>query len=86
MALALVNALLLPVVGLSVVAVARLIGADLPDGWGEPIVPVWLATGLGAAALGAAAKERGRRGLLVVPFMIGAFVLIFWLGEILEPH
>ncbi len=84
--LALANALLMLVVGLSVVSVARLVGAHLPDGWGQPIAPVWLATGLAAAILGALAGERGRRGLLVVPFMIGAFVLTFWLGEILDPN
>lgn len=84
--LALVNALVMPVVGLSVTAVAWLAGYDLPEGWGQPIAPFWLATGLAAAVLGVVAKEPGRRGVLVVPFMIGAFVLTFWLGEILVPH
>ncbi len=84
--LALVNALAMPVVGLSVMAGAWLVGYDLPEGWGQPIAPVWLAAGLAAAVLGVVAKEPARRGVLVVPFMIGAFVLTFWLGEILAPH
>ncbi len=84
--LATANALLLPVVGLSVEGVAWLAGANLPDGWGQPIVPAWIATGFAAAILGVVAKEPGRRGLLVVPLMLGAFVLTFWLGEILAPH
>ncbi len=84
--LALVNALLLPVVGGSVAAIAWIIGSELSEGWGEPIVPVWLLTGLGAIAMGIRAKDQGRRGLLTLPFVIGAAVLIFWLGEILSPH
>lgn len=84
--LAVVNALLLPVVGLSVTAVAWLAGFDLPDGWGEPLTPVWMLTGVAAGALGVVAREPGRRGILVVPFMIGAFVLVFWVGEVAVPH
>jgi len=84
--LALVNALLMPVVGVSVTAGAWLVGYDLPEGWGQPIVPFWMTAGLAAAILGIVAKEPGRRGVLVVPLMIGAFVLTFWLGEILVPH
>jgi hypothetical protein len=84
--LALANALLIPVGGVSVTAGAWLVGYDLPEGWGQPIVPFWMGAGLAAAMLGAVAKEPGRRGVLVVPFMIGALVLTFWLGEILAPH
>lgn len=84
--LALVIALLMPVVGVSVTAGAWLVGYDPPEDWGQPIVPIWLAAGLSAAILGIVAKEPGRRGVLVVPFMIGALVLTFWLGEILVLH
>ena len=45
-----------------------------------------MAAVLAAAILGIVAKEPGRRGVLVVPFMIGALVLTFWLGEILVLH
>jgi hypothetical protein len=84
--LAVANALLLPMVAFPVMAAAWLAGYDLPDGWGQPIMPVWMATGLVAAVLGVVAKESGRRGILVIPFMLGALVLTFSLGEILVPH
>ena len=84
--LAVVNALLMPLVAVSVTTVAWLVGYDLPEGWGEPIAPVWLLSGLAALVLGVRAKDPGRRGLLVLPLMIGAAVLTFWLGEILDPH
>jgi hypothetical protein len=78
--------MLMPIVGVSVTAGAWLVGYDQPEGWGQPIAPFWMAAGLAAAILGIVAKEPGRRGVLVVPFMIGALVLTFWLGEILVPH
>jgi multisubunit Na+/H+ antiporter MnhC subunit len=84
--LALANTLFLPVLGVAGITGAWLVGYDLPDGWGQPFVPLWMATGVAAAILGVVAKEPGRRGILVIPSMIGAFVLIFWLGEILVPH
>lgn len=84
--LALLSALMFPAVAASVTAVAWLVGYDLPDGWGDPIAPFWLLTALAATVLGVRANEPGRRGLLILPVVIGAFVLTFWLGEILAPH
>jgi hypothetical protein len=84
--LALGNALFLPVVGGVGAAGAWLVGQNLPEGWGQPMVPLWMAAGVAAAILGIVADERGRRGVLVVPFMFGALVLTFWLGEVLVPH
>ncbi len=75
----------MPVVGLSVVGGAWLVGYDLPEGWGQPIAPVWMAAGV-AARSSASSPGPGQRGILVVPFMIGALVLTFWIGEILVPH
>ena len=59
---------------------------DLKQGWAEPVVPILFLTALGAIVLGAAAREPGRRGLLLIPFLIGASALIFALGELLAPH
>ncbi|HVA30779.1 MAG TPA: hypothetical protein VMU58_05885, partial [Gaiellaceae bacterium] len=84
--LALANALLIPAVVLPVTFVAWLVDAHLSEGWGQPMMPFWFLSGLASAALGVAAKESGRRGILVIPFMIGALVLTFWLGEFLVPH
>jgi len=84
--LAAVNALLLPAIGLSVTIVAWLAGVGLPDAWGQPLVPAWVLIGVVAGLLGAVAREPGRRGLLVVPFMLGALVLVFWVGELVVPH
>ena len=79
------NALLMPVLGL-VTEFATVVGSPLPTGWGEPLVPLWVATALGAVALGAVADERRHRGLLMLPALLGAAVLTFWLGEVLSPH
>jgi multisubunit Na+/H+ antiporter MnhC subunit len=84
--LALVNALLIPAVGLSVTAAAWLVAYDLPEGWGQPVMPFWMMSGLAAGILGIVANEPGRRGALVIPFMAGALVVTFWAGELLVPH
>jgi hypothetical protein len=81
--LAVVNALITPVVAAVVATIAWLAGFDLPDGWGQPIAPIWLATGVSALVLGVTAKEPGRRSLLVIPVMIGASVATFAGGEII---
>ncbi|HEU0246760.1 MAG TPA: hypothetical protein VFR38_06695 [Gaiellaceae bacterium] len=80
------SAVLVPVVGVVVTAVAWLAGLDLPDGWGQPLAPVWLVTSFAAGVLGVVAREPGRRGILVLPFMVGAFVLVFWIGEVAVPQ
>lgn len=84
--LAILNCLMLPVAALSVTAVAWLVGAKLGEGWGQPIMPVWFASGALATVLGAAAPEDRRRGILVLPLMIGAFALVFLIGEFTVPH
>ena len=81
--LAVANAVLMPVVSLAVIVVAALASLDLAAGWGEPIVPFWVLTGVSAVIAGAVTREPGRRGLLVVPLMLGAVVLVFLVGEAL---
>ena len=83
--LAIVNCLLQPLT-VVIYLLLRLFGLELEEGWGQPIVPFWLAIGLVAAVLGAVAPETKRRGLLVIPLMIGAFALVFVVGEITVPH
>ena len=51
----------------------------------EPAL-LWMLAGLAAAVLGATAPEPGRRGLLVLPFMLGALVLVVWVAEAIIPH
>jgi hypothetical protein len=84
--LAVVSALLVPVVGVVVSAGAWLAGLDLPEGWGQPLVPIWFVTSVTACVLGFLAREPRRRGVLVLPFLVGAFVLVFWIGELAVPH
>lgn len=83
--LAVVNSLIQPLTGI-IYILATLVGLELKQGWGQPIVPFWFAIGLIAAVLGAVAPEPRRRGLLVIPFMIGAFALVFVVGEVAVPH
>jgi hypothetical protein len=84
--LAIVNCLLLPVTALAVTAIAALGGFELEEGWGQPIMPVWFVVGFIATVLGATAPEPRRRGVLVLPLMIGAFAFVFVVGEITVPH
>ncbi len=84
--LAVVNVLLMPVLAGSATTIAWLFGYELSEGWGEPMVPVWLLSGLAAFVLGVRARDQGRRGLLVLPLMIGSAAMTFWMGEILDPH
>lgn len=84
--LALLNCLLLPVAALSVTAVTWLAGAKLEEGWGQPMMPVWFGLGVVATVLGVMAPEAKRRGILVLPLMIGAFTLFFVIGEFTVPH
>lgn len=84
--LAIVNSLLLPVTALAVTAIAALGGFELEEGWGQPVMPVWFVLGSIATVLGAIAPEPRRRGMLVLPLMIGAFALVFVVGEVTVPH
>ena len=61
---------------------------DLEPGWAEAVVPPRppVVTALGAIVLGTVAHEPGRRGLLLIPLLIGASALLFFLGDLLFPH
>lgn len=84
--LAIVSCLLLPVTALAVIVTAALGGFEFEESWGQPIMPVWFVIGFIAMVLGAIAPEPRRRGVLVLPLMIGAFALVFVVGEITVPH
>jgi tellurite resistance protein TehA-like permease len=86
MRVAVVSALSLPVIAAIAAGIAWAVGVDDPAVIAQPLVPLWTLASLAAAVLGTTAHEPGRRGILVVPFMLGAFVLVFWLGEALVPH
>lgn len=69
-----------PVLGL----LTEALGGD--QGWAPgPVLPLLSATALGAMVLGAFAREPGRRGLLLIPLLIGASALMFFLGDLLFP-
>lgn len=81
------SALINPVVVLPAYLIERAIrGGEVPGDWGEPYSFIWLASILVAIILGLVAREPGRRGLLVIPAVIGAFVLTFIIGEFAIPH
>ena len=79
------NILLLPGFGVAA-GIASLVGIPMPNGWGEPFVPIWLGSGLAAIALALAASQERLRSVLVLPLLIGAAALTFWLGEVLSSH
>jgi hypothetical protein len=81
------SALINPVIVLPAYLIERSIrGGEMPGDWGEPYSFVWLASIVVAIILGAVAREPGRRGLLVAPAVIGAFVLTLVIGEFAVPH
>lgn len=84
--LALVSALLVPAIAIPVATIAWLAGIDLPDDWGQPLAPLWILTVITAVGLGAFCGEARQRGLLILPAVVGAFVLTFLVGEILVAH
>jgi len=59
---------------------------DLDEGWAEPVLPFQLAAALGAVVLGARADEPQRRGLLLIPLVIGAGALMFVVTDLLFPY
>jgi hypothetical protein len=83
--LAVFNSLLLPVMG-GIAALLSLVGTKLSVGWGEPYMPFWIASGLGALGLGVIADEPHHRGLLVLPLMLAATALTFVFGDIVQPN
>jgi hypothetical protein len=66
-----------PVLGLITAALG------LEQGWAEPVVPLQMAAALGAMLLGAVAREPDRRGLLLIPLVIGASALMLFLVDLL---
>jgi hypothetical protein len=81
------SALVNPVVVLPAYLIERAVrDGEMPGDWGEPYSFAWLASIVVAIILGAVAREPGRRGLLVAPAVIGAFVLTFVIGEFAVPH
>jgi hypothetical protein len=64
---------------------ALALALDRTYDWVGPFVPFQFAAGLGAAILGALAREPGRRGLLLIPFVIGTAALAFALGDMVVP-
>lgn len=58
----------------------------LEAGWAEPVVPLQIGAALGAILLGSVAREADRRGLLLIPFVIGAAALMFFLVDLLFPY
>lgn len=69
-----------PVLGLITAALG------LEQGWADPVVPLQMAAALGAMLLGAVAREPDRRGLLLIPLVIGASALLFFLVDQLFPY
>ena len=81
--LAVAAALVVPALAV-VVGLARLVlDRDVPA---ELVSPLATLLGIAAVVVGARAPEPGRRGLLVVPFLVGVVALTFVLGEALVPH
>jgi hypothetical protein len=78
--LAIAFTLSFPVLGLITAALG------LEQGWAEPVVPLQMAAALGAMLLGAVAREPDRRGLLLIPLVIGASALMFFLVSNLFPY
>lgn len=48
----------------------------------EPFLGVWVLLALVAAVIGAFSPEPGRRGLLILPFLIGVAALVLFLSEV----
>lgn len=64
---------------------ALALALDRTYDWVGPFVPLQFAAGLGAVVLGALAREPGRRGLLLIPLVIGTAALAFTLGDLIVP-
>lgn len=79
------NAVLIPFLGV-INGAFSLAGNPLPEGWGQPLVPLWIASGVASILLGLLSGEPDHRGALLVPALIGIAALTFWLGELLSGH
>ena len=78
--LAAVNVLLLPVAW-ALSWLLTPIGMGFSVGWGMPFFPVWAASGLGAICAGLWTPMDRRRGQLLIPLLLGAGLLTFFLGD-----
>lgn len=58
---------------------------DLDADWLESVIPLQMLAGTAAAGLGATAREPERRGLLLIPLVIGVAALAFFLGDMIVP-
>jgi FtsH-binding integral membrane protein len=59
-----------------------LAATDTWEGDSEPFLATWLILALAASLAGAFAREPGRRGLLILPFLLGTAALVLFLSEI----
>jgi len=57
------------------------LGLGFRVGWGLPLFPFWLASGVGAICLGLAAGAERKEGLLLIPMLLGAALLTLFLGD-----
>lgn len=85
---AVASALINPVVVLPAYWITRAFTGEIPMDWGTPFEFAWIILCLAAIGLGitAARRDPARRGLLLVPAVVGAFVLTFALAEVVVPH
>lgn len=76
--MAVVLAIVLPVMTL---VFGLLAATDTWERDSEPFIGAWLVLALVASVIGGFAPEPGRRGLLVIPFLIGVAALVLVLSE-----
>lgn len=80
MGLAAFNIVLLP--GLWLLSwIVTPLGLGFRVGWGLPLFPFWLASGVGAICLGLSIGAERKEGLLLIPMLLGAALLTFFLGD-----
>jgi hypothetical protein len=77
-------AIFLPLLG-TIQGLSELAGHRLPQGWGQPLVPIWLLSMGAVAVLAIRAPDPGRRGMLAIPLVLGAAILAFVTGDIISP-
>ncbi|MEI6447161.1 MAG: hypothetical protein WCO96_04675 [Actinomycetes bacterium] len=75
-------AFFLPILGV-IQGLAELAGHRLPEGWGQPLVPIWFVTMGAVAVLAIRAPDPGRRAVLAIPLVFGAAVLAFVFGDVI---
>ncbi len=75
-------AVFLPALGV-IQGLSELAGHRLPEGWGQPLVPIWFLTMGAVAVLAIRAPDPGRRAVLTIPLVFGAAVLAFVFGDVI---